>query len=181
MTNTISDRVFNATDAKGGCDIVPQKSACVFIEYQNEFTSKGGKMYDAVLNVMQKTNMLENSVEVAKKARECGMLVIHAPIMFKADSSDNPNSKLGILAGCKDGSLFTENTWNADFYEKMKPDENDLVVKGKKGLDAFTNTNLENLLISNDIETVILGGFLTNCCVESTMYVFILNFNFFLY
>merc|ERR1712146_857205 len=40
---------------------------------------------------------------------------------------------------------------------------------GKKGLDAFPNTNLEALLLANGIETVALCGFLTNCCVESTM------------
>ena len=51
----------------------------------------------------------------------------------------------------------------------MKPQPGDLVVEGKKGLDAFPGTNLEELLVANGIETVALGGFLTNCCVESTM------------
>merc|ERR1712185_162994 len=40
---------------------------------------------------------------------------------------------------------------------------------GKKGLDAFPNTSLEPELIARGIETVVLCGFLTNCCVESTM------------
>jgi len=31
------------------------------------------------------------------------------------------------------------------------------------------NTNLDELLLSKDIDNVILTGFLTNCCVESTM------------
>ena len=52
--------------------------------------------------------MLENSVAVAEAARRAGATVIHAPISFKGDMSDNPNSKLGILAGCKDGGLFVE-------------------------------------------------------------------------
>merc|ERR1711998_607974 len=51
----------------------------------------------------------------------------------------------------------------------MAPTKGDLVVSGKKGLDAFPNTNLEELLVSKGIETVVLCGFLTNCCVESTM------------
>ena len=42
-------------------------------------------------------------------------------------------------------------------------------MEGKKGLDAFPNTNLSDLLEENHIETVVLGGFLTSCCVESTM------------
>ena len=42
------DRVFGPSEAKGGCDVDPAKTAVVFIEYQNEFTSEGGKMHDAV-------------------------------------------------------------------------------------------------------------------------------------
>merc|ERR1711998_586825 len=47
--------------------------------------------------------------------------------------------------------------------------EGDLVVTGKRGLDAFPGTDLESQLVANGIETIVLGGFLTNCCVESTM------------
>ena len=36
-------------------------------------------------------------------------------------------------------------------------------------MDAFPGTNLESLLKENGIETLALSGFLTNCCVESTM------------
>jgi nicotinamidase-related amidase len=83
--------------------------------------------------------------------------------------SDNPNRALGILAGVSENKLFVEGTWNADFAEPMRPKEGDLVVTGKKGLDAFPGTDLEQLLVANGIKTVVLGGFLTNCCVESTM------------
>ena len=51
----------------------------------------------------------------------------------------------------------------------MAPRPGDVVVQGKKGLDAFPGTDLELQLKANGIETVVLGGFLTNCCVESTM------------
>ena len=60
-------------------------------------------------------------------------------------------------------------TWNAAICDAMAPKEGDVVVKGKKGLDAFPNTDLEEILVKKGIETVALGGFLTNCCVESTM------------
>lgn len=45
----------------------------------------------------------------------------------------------------------------------------DLVVKGKSGLCGFASTNLEFLLGQSGTKNVVLGGFLTNCCVESTM------------
>ena len=45
----------------------------------------------------------------------------------------------------------------------------DIIINGKRGLDAFPGTDLEEQLVSNGIKTVVLGGLLTNCCVESTM------------
>merc|ERR1712054_378493 len=112
---------------------------------------------------------LDKSADVAEACRKAGMKVMHTAITFAEDGSDNPNKKLGILAGCADGKLFTSGTWNADFCDKMKPKESDLIVTGKKGLDAFPGTDLESQLVSNGIETLVLAGFLTNCCVESTM------------
>lgn len=164
-----ADRVFSPAEAKGGAAVDPAKTAVVFIEYQNEFTSEGGKLHEAVKQTMETTGMLAKSADVAAKARDAGCKIIHAPIAFKDDASDNPNKALGILAGCAADKLFLENTWNADFHETMQPTEGDLVVENKKGLDAFPGTNLESLLVDNKIETVVLAGFLTNCCVESTM------------
>lgn len=160
---------FAPADAKGGSELVTSKTALVCIEFQNEFTTEGGKLHGAVKPVMEATDMLAKTVATAEAVRAAGGVVLHTPIMFRADASDNPNKALGILAGCANDSLFTEGTWNCDFCKEMVPKEADLVVRGKKGLDAFPNTNLEELLVSKGIETVVLCGFLTNCCVESTM------------
>jgi nicotinamidase-related amidase len=164
-----SDSVFEPAESKGGCTIDPQKTALVCIEYQNEFTTEGGKLYPAVKDVMETNDMLNKSSKVAQTCREKGAKVMHAAITFKEDASDNPNKGLGILAGCAKDKLFTEGSWNAMFCEAMKPQEGDLIVEGKRGLDAFPGSNLEELLKKGAIETVVLCGFLTNCCVESTM------------
>jgi nicotinamidase-related amidase len=51
----------------------------------------------------------------------------------------------------------------------MMPKPGDLICKGKSGLCGFESTNLDFLLRQNGAKNVVLGGFLTNCCVESTM------------
>ena len=169
LSSKNTDRTFTSAEAKGGKDIAAAKTALVMIEYQNEFATEGGKLHGAVKGVMEETNMLANSADVCAKAREKGCKIIMTPIKFKEDMSNNPNKGLGILAGCAGDKLFVEGTWNSEFCESMKPQEGDLVCQGKHGLDAFPGTDLEELLVKNGIETVVLGGFLTNCCVESTM------------
>ena len=47
----------------------PKKTAVVLIEYQNDFTSPGGKLHDGVKTVMEATNMMENTRKVVDEAR----------------------------------------------------------------------------------------------------------------
>merc|ERR1712232_780702 len=56
----------------------------------------------------------------------------------------------GILAGVKEGEAFAAGEWG-------------------RGLCGFKSTNLDFVMRQKGIKNVILGGFLTNCCVESTM------------
>lgn len=116
---------------------------------------------------MDSTNMLENSRKVMDAARDAGCTIIHCPILFEKGHKEISSEPYGILAGVKEGEAFTADTWGAAICDVMKPAEGDLVVKGKSGLCGFASTNLDFLLRQNGIKNVILGGFLTNCCVES--------------
>lgn len=68
-----------------------------------------------------------------------------------------------------DGKAFVQGSWGAAIVESLTPQPDDIVIEGKRGLDTFASTNLDFILRSKRIETLALAGFLTNCCVESTM------------
>ena len=68
----------NEASAKGGKEFDKRKAAILFIEYQNEFTTVGGKMHDAVKGNMEVTGMLSKSATVAEACRKAGMKVMHA-------------------------------------------------------------------------------------------------------
>ena len=147
----------------------PKTTAVVLIEYQNDFTSEGGSLHDAVKGVMEQEQMLPNSVETVAKARELGATIIHAPITFTPDYHELSPTPYGILKGVVDSKSFRKGTWGAEIVQDLTPAEQDIVIEGKRGLDAFASTNLDFILRSRGITTIALGGFLTNCCVESTM------------
>ena len=147
----------------------PKKTALVLIEYQNDFTSDGGTLHDAVQPVMDSTNMLPNTVETVAKARELGVTIVHAPITFTDDYHELTPEPYGILKGVVDSKSFRKGTWGAEIVDDLAPEQADIVVEGKRGLDAFASTNLDFILRSRGITNIALGGFLTNCCVESTM------------
>ncbi|MEP9394163.1 isochorismatase family cysteine hydrolase [Gordonia sp. VNK1] len=147
----------------------PATTALVLIEFQNEFTSDGGVLHDAVAEVMDKTDMLANTVALVDAARAAGVTIMHAPITFAPGYGELTRHPYGILKGVVDGNAFVKGTWGASIVDDLTPADGDIVVEGKRGLDTFASTNIDFILRSKGIETVILGGFLTNCCVESTM------------
>ncbi|HEX4099713.1 MAG TPA: cysteine hydrolase [Pseudonocardiaceae bacterium] len=149
--------------------IDPKTTAVVLIEYQNDFTSEGGVLHDAVREVMDKTDMLANTKRLVEAARAAGVTVMHAPITFAKGYGELSAHPYGILKGVVDGECFVKGSWGAAIIDELAPQEGDIVIEGKRGLDTFASTNLDFILRNKGIHTIVLGGFLTNCCVESTM------------
>jgi ureidoacrylate peracid hydrolase len=147
----------------------PKHTAVVLIEYQNDFTSEGGTLHDAVKPVMNSTNMLANTLDTVKRARELGATIVHAPITFTDDYHELTPEPYGILKGVVDSRSFRKGSWGSEIVDELKPEPQDIIIEGKRGLDGFASTNLDFVLRSRGITNIALGGFLTNCCVESTM------------
>jgi ureidoacrylate peracid hydrolase len=98
----------------------PKSTAVVLIEYQNDFTTEGGTLHQAVKPVMDETNMLANTIETVKKARELGATIVYAPITFTEDYRELSPSPYGVLKGVVDKS-FRQGTWGAQIVDALKP------------------------------------------------------------
>ena len=147
----------------------PKRTAVLLIEYQNDFTSEGGVLHDAVKGVMEQTGMLENTLKLVEVARAAGATIVHAPITFQPGYYEISEHPYGILKGVVDSTAFVKGEWGADIVDALTPQAGDIVVEGKRGLDTFATTNLDFILRARGIDTIAISGFLTNCCVESTM------------
>ena len=147
----------------------PKHTAVVLIEYQNDFTSEGGALHGAVNDVMESTGMLENTRTLVDAARAAGATIVHAPITFAPGYGELADHPYGILKGVVDSTAFVKGEWGAEIVDSLAPQGGDVIVEGKRGLDTFATTNLDFILRARGITTIALGGFLTNCCVESTM------------
>ncbi|WP_339450805.1 cysteine hydrolase [Pseudomonas sp. JAI120] len=147
----------------------PHTTALVLIEYQNDFTTEGGVFHDAVKDVMHTSNMLANTATTVEQARMLGVKIIHLPIQFAEGYPELTTRDYGILKGVADGSAFRTGSWGADISEAITREAGDILVEGKRGLDGFATTGLDLVLRNNGIQTLVVAGFLTNCCVEGTV------------
>src|ERR1700730_13928635 len=118
---------------------------------------------------MDKTGMLENTRRLGEQARPAGATIVHAPITFVSGYGELSQHPYGILKGVVDSTAFVKGEWGAQIVDALSPQQGDVIVEGKRGLDTFATTNLDFILRARGITTIALGGFLTNCCVESTM------------
>jgi nicotinamidase-related amidase len=148
---------------------IPRETALVLIECQNDFMSEGGAFYDGVKDSMRANGMLEHAKKALAAARGAGLTVMHAPISFTEGYAELGPSPFGILKGVVDSNAFVKGTWGAEIVDDLKPADGEVIIEGKRGLDVFASTNLDFILRSMRIRNLVLAGFLTNCCVESTM------------
>jgi ureidoacrylate peracid hydrolase len=144
-----------------------KETAVVLIEFQNDFCKEGGKLHDGVKGELARQNTIPNAMKLAEEARKKGATVIHSPFVFNEKYFEDHQMQ-GIVKAVADGDAFREGSWGAEIIDELKPQEGDQVVGGKCTLCGFNKTNLDELLKQGDIKNVVIGGFLTNFCVEST-------------
>jgi nicotinamidase-related amidase len=147
----------------------PKTTAVVLVEYQNDFASEGGALHGAVRDVMEDTGMRDNTREVVEAARAAGAMIVHAPIGYVPGYRELALHPYGILKSVVDAGAFVKGEWGSEIVDVLTPQEGDVVLEGKRGLDSFGTTNLDFILRGRGITTIAVCGFLTNCCVESTM------------
>jgi ureidoacrylate peracid hydrolase len=153
----------------------PAHAALVTVDVQNDFFHDDGYLgkLGAPLGLVQA--MAPRLQRLLGAARAAGVKVVHV-ISWHDEQFASPvvtEQKLrhGLpmeLDGrqLKDAPYCLRGTWGADFYAiDARPGE-EIVVKHRYG--GFTGTNLDLLLRSAGIQTVILTGAATNVCVEST-------------
>jgi ureidoacrylate peracid hydrolase len=155
--------------AQNATALDPKSTALILIEYQNDFTTEGGAFHGGVKGVMESTNMLANSVKTLEQARAAGVTVMFVCISFAKGYNEITSTPYGILKGVVDNEAFVEGTWGAEITNVLPRKSTDILIEGKRGLDTFASTNLDFILRSRGIKNIAVAGFLTNCCVESTI------------
>jgi nicotinamidase-related amidase len=157
--------------------IPAEKTAIVLIEPQNDFLSPGGTMYQYIKEQLAERQVIPNLQKLLEGAR--GKVKIFF-VPFHGFEKGFPELKRGGpgFEGLRGIEIDMEADWGTgawlkdtpgpEIIDELKPQPGDILVEGKKTLDAFHSTALDYLLRANEIEYVAFTGFHTNWCVESS-------------
>lgn len=169
---TIENKVVYTTLA----ELVNRKhTALLVVDMQNDFCKAGWAFDRLGIDISMYPSMLPRLIRLLAGARDIGVPVIYIQMtVLPGHISESPaqirfNMRLHLAShGTTQPLLYTiESTPGQEIIAELAPETGDLVVR-KYRSSGFWGTNLDMLLRSNDIESVIVTGCTTEGCVEST-------------
>ena len=156
------------------CD--PTRTALLVIDMQRDFCSPEGASAKAGENVAPLQAIVPLLRQVADAARRAGLVLVHTREGHLPDLSDLTPAKRerSAAAGAEIGGpgplgrVLIRGEYGHDFIDEMMPRVGEAVFD-KPGFGAFYRTALGPYLTERGIESLILTGVTTQCCVQSTL------------
>jgi ureidoacrylate peracid hydrolase len=148
--------------------IDPASSALLVVDMQNDFCHPQGAFAMRGLDISSAQEIIPVLRRLMDAAREAGVLVVIIRVVRGANTGWPAFERLtrynygpGFIP------VFVEGTWGAELLEEFRPKLGDIQLD-KNRYGAFTGTNLDLMLKSKGVRTIVMSGGATNVCVEST-------------
>jgi nicotinamidase-related amidase len=146
----------------------PNHCAVLAIDMQNDLMRSDGKIAQAGNDVSALEAIPPKCASFIDESRALGILIVHVRVVSLPDGlSDSPAMLRAKTVISRTVDFAVEGTWGAEICEEVAPHPGDIVVT-KHRSSAFAGTNLDMLLRSNDIRSVVIIGEQTPGCVEAT-------------
>jgi len=141
--------------------IIPEKTAMLVVDMQNDFVQEG-----APIEVPRARAMVPRLNRLLDVCRAHNLPVIYIPHVIRGGNID-AGRLADHHAAIRNNKAIVAGTPNVEICEELKPHPGDLVV-AKPRYSAFYGTDLEAILRSKGIDTLIISGTVTNVCCDST-------------
>jgi ureidoacrylate peracid hydrolase len=153
--------------------VAPGHAALVVVDVQNDFCAPGGMMDHEGLDLAAVQEMAARLPSLIEAARAAGVLVVFIRNVYSTEGNLYLSDSWLEQAARRRGGSYTrrdicaEGSWEGDFYGDVRPLPGEPVVT-KHRFSAFHNTDLETILKSHAVRTVVMSGVASNVCVETT-------------
>jgi nicotinamidase-related amidase len=144
--------------------LAPARAAFLFIDMQNDFGSPKGKMASFGFEISAVGESVAPARRLLDAARAGGFFIVHTAVI----------NELGQNSGAWTSfwgppAVTVAGTWGAAHVEELAPRAGEPVLV-KYAYDAFVGTNLDTMLRSRGIDTLVFAGADLNICVADTLH-----------
>ena len=145
-----------------------QETAAILIGYQNDYFAKDGILQGVIEEPGRAAAVLANTLSLIEQLQSTSALLISTPIIFTPDYSELVDP-VGILKSIQAVGAFKRGAPGAESVPEFSQfGDRIMEVPGKRGLNAFSNTNLDAVLREKGITNVVIAGVVTSICIDST-------------
>lgn len=156
------------------------QTAALVVDMQNDFGAKGGMLDLAGIDISSNQAVIEPTGRLLAAARQAGIIVVYLKMGYQADLSDlgaaeTPNRirhpSVGTPVTGPDGRtsrVLIRDTWSTAIVDELSPHASDVVLY-KTRYSGFYGTELDGVLRSRGVRSLIVTGWTTSVCVESTI------------
>ena len=118
-----------------------EKTAVLLIGYQNDYFAEDGILRAVIDEPGRISKVLSNTLALIEAVKQSPIILVTTPIVFTEDYSELVEPA-GILKAIKEAGAFKRGTKGCKtIKEFLAYGERITEVPGKRGLNAFSNTN----------------------------------------
>jgi nicotinamidase-related amidase len=141
-------------------DINPDNTALIVVDMQNDFCDPEGALY-----ADPSGDAVEPVRETIEWADMLGLEIVYTKDVHAEDQFENTNYYNEFDRW---GEHVLEGEWGQEIVDALEPDAFADYIVEKPTYSAFHETDLNEWLSDNDIDTVLVCGTLANVCVLHT-------------
>lgn len=146
--------------------IAPGRTALLLIDCQRDFGAPDGEMARRGSDMTAPQAALRNAGILVDAARAAGVAVIFVRLITNPAAESDVIREARSRQGEEGPDLCVEGSRGADFIGPQ-PLPGELVIT-KKRYSAFVHTGLAGMLHARGVDTLVLAGLTTECCVASS-------------
>ncbi|MBI2910800.1 MAG: cysteine hydrolase [Chloroflexi bacterium] len=170
------DRSFESKMLKTfGEQVDPRHTAMIMVDIQNDYCSPGGASDRRNHQVERFQRIIPPNKALLEEARRAGALPVFIQMGFEPYGFYNAGADL-LMRAKKYGleSVAIKGTWGHEVVSELEPQPDEIRVT-KHRSSSFQGTDLDLILRSNGVRTVVITGVVTHGCVNATFIDAVMN------
>lgn len=147
-----------------------KRSALCIVDVQNDFASPEGVLGHCGVDISRLAPAISNINSLVKDARGIGVPVVFIGLQTSPETDSEAWSEWMARQGkdpASEQAICRKGTQGEAFYQCVPTPSDKVVLKTR--YSAFWQTDLNSWLKTKGIDSLVVTGLTTECCVESTV------------
>lgn len=147
--------------------IAPARTALIVVDVQVDFASPDGLIGRHGVDMSPAETAIDRIEALIAAARHAGATVGYMRVMTRPETDSRALKTWMARKGTpEDAGICRVGSGGEDYY-RVKPEPGDIEVE-KLAYSSFHDTDFEQQLRARGIDTLVMTGLTTDCCVDST-------------